>query len=87
MVAGEDRRRVGGAQLLGQQRLALEADAQRVLAQARQANIFPATLNTEVSKPNGNVSSEPRKPRHRSRSASASIPSAELHALCQRQLV
>ena len=44
---------------------------QRIAAPSRdRANILPATLNTDVSGPNGNVSSEPRKVRHRSLSAS-----------------
>ena len=70
VVAGRDRR-VGRPQLLGELRLALEADSTADRPPRRdRANILPATLNTEVSKPNGNVSSEPRKVRHRSLSAS-----------------
>jgi hypothetical protein len=43
--------------------LALEADPKRVGGELEQCNIFPATLNTEVSGPNGNVSSAPVKER------------------------
>jgi hypothetical protein len=44
---------------LRQPRLALEADPQRLLAEPREANIFPPTLKTDVSGLKGNVSSVP----------------------------
>src|SRR5207244_74015 len=44
------------------------------------ANIFPATLNTEVSGPKGNVSSAPANDRHWSRSSAAFIAWARLEA-------
>ena len=50
-------------QLLGQQRLAFDADAQRLLVKPGQREDLPATLNTEVSGPNGNSSSVPRSER------------------------
>ena len=59
-VVARDHPRVRLAKLLGNVGLAFEAHAQWVLSSSRDsANIFPATLKTEVALPNGNVSAEP----------------------------
>src|SRR5215207_2053308 len=58
VVAG-NHGRVGRAQLLGELRLALEADAERCSASWERANILPATLNTDVFAPKGKVSAIP----------------------------
>jgi hypothetical protein len=48
--------RVGGPQHLGGHGLAVDADPTRVGAELGRENILPATVNTEVSGPNGYVS-------------------------------
>jgi hypothetical protein len=50
---------VSVTELLGKRRFALQAYSQGTLSKLGQANIFPPTLNTDVSGPNGNVSADP----------------------------
>jgi hypothetical protein len=52
------------AQRLGELGLALETNPKRVRAQPGERKHLPATLNTDVSGPNGNVSSTPINERH-----------------------
>ena len=59
-----------GPQLLGQQRLAFEADRQRLGLQRRQREDLLGDLEDRGLGPNGKVSCEPRNDRQRVRSCS-----------------
>jgi hypothetical protein len=65
--------RVGRAQLLGELRLALEADAERVLGELGEGEHLAGDLEHRyVFAPKGKVSANPRKDRHSFRGSAAS---------------